>query len=145
MAALPQVAFEENAILPRHARKCNRLVAAKACCCPFSTLITWNSHCRCRTVQYHQQDKLEAKTMTYKGTVQNGVILIDGDVRLPEGAEVQIELADDAHPTADTSGEPTIGQKLAALGRWAETQPSDLPEDLAINHDHYLHGLPKKS
>jgi hypothetical protein len=83
--------------------------------------------------------------MTYHGTVQNGVILIDGGVRLPEGAEVQIELADGAQPTADTGGEPTIGQKLAALGRWAETQPCDLPEDVAINHDHYLYGLPNES
>jgi hypothetical protein len=38
----------------------------------------------------------------------------------------------------------SIGQKLADLGRWAETQPCDWPEDLAKNHDHYLHGLPKK-
>lgn len=83
--------------------------------------------------------------MTYKGTVQNGVILVEEGVRLPEGAEVQIELADSAQPPTDTSGEPTIGQKLAALGRWAETQPCDLPSDLAANHDYYLHGVPKRS
>ena len=83
--------------------------------------------------------------MTYKGTVQNGVVLIDGGVCLPEGAEVQIELTDGAQPTADTSGEPTIWQKLAALARKYESLPCDLPEDLAENHDHYLHGLPKTS
>ncbi|MCI0492845.1 MAG: hypothetical protein L0Z07_07905 [Planctomycetes bacterium] len=82
--------------------------------------------------------------MTYQGTVQNGVILIDGGVRLPEGAEVRIEIADGVQPRADTSGEPTIGQKLAALARKYENLPCDLPEDLAINHDHYLHGLPKR-
>jgi hypothetical protein len=82
--------------------------------------------------------------MTYKGTVQNGVILVEGGVQLPEGAEVQIELPDRAQPANEKTGEPSIGQKLAALGRWAETQPCDLPEDLAINHDHYLHGLPKR-
>jgi hypothetical protein len=64
--------------------------------------------------------------------------------RLPEGAEVQIELADGAEPTTNKPGEPTIWQKLADLGRWAETLPTDLPEDLAINHDHYLHGTPKR-
>jgi hypothetical protein len=83
--------------------------------------------------------------MTYHGTVQNGVILVEDGVRLPEGAEVQIELAEDANRSADMQNEPTIGQKLAALGRWAETQPCDLPTDLAENHDHYLHGLPKRT
>jgi hypothetical protein len=83
--------------------------------------------------------------MNYKGTVQNCIIMVEGGVRLPEGAEVQIELADGAQPPTDTGGEPTIGQKLAALGRWAESQPCDLPEDLAENHDYYLHGLPKKT
>lgn len=82
--------------------------------------------------------------MTYKGKVQNGIIQVEGGVRLPEGAEVQIELADTAEPEIGKTNEPTIGQKLAALGRWAETQPTDLPEDLALNHDHYLHGVPKR-
>ena len=82
--------------------------------------------------------------MTYQGVVQNGVILIDGGVRLPEGAEVQIELAEVQSPQSTSDDVPTIGQKLAALARWAETQDTDLPEDLAVNHDHYLHGLPKR-
>jgi hypothetical protein len=82
--------------------------------------------------------------MTYKGKVQNGVILVEEGVRLPEGAEVQIELADGVDAASKKIGEPTIWQKLAELGRWAETQPCDLPSDLAANHDHYLHGTPKR-
>jgi hypothetical protein len=84
--------------------------------------------------------------MTYHGTVQNGVILVEGGVRLPEGVEVRIELVDGtaAKPKRPVDNEPTIGQKLAALGRWAETQSCDLPDDLAENHDYYLHGLPKR-
>jgi hypothetical protein len=83
--------------------------------------------------------------MTYKGKVQNGVIQVKGDVCLPEGAEVDIELHDFAELTPEeVAKEPTIGQKLAALARWAETQPCDLPSDLAMNHDHYLHGMPKR-
>ncbi len=81
--------------------------------------------------------------MNYKGIVQNGVIEVEGGVRLPEGAAVQIELAVE-EPAAKQDGEPTIWQKLAELGRWAETIPTDLPEDLAANHDHYLHGTPKR-
>jgi hypothetical protein len=83
--------------------------------------------------------------MTYKGKVQNGVIEVEGGVRLPEGATVQIELlVDEEKSTFQIGNEPTIGQKMAALGRWAETLPTDLPEDLAANHDHYLHGTPKR-
>lgn len=84
--------------------------------------------------------------MTYHGTVQNGVIRVDGDVTLPEGIEVRIEVlnGEEAKSPAAQDKEPTIGQKLAELGRWAETQPCDLPEDLAVNHDHYLYGVPKK-
>jgi hypothetical protein len=79
--------------------------------------------------------------MTYEGTVQNGVIVLAHGQFLPEGAVVQItprilpEKAEDAKP---------IGQVLAELAEWAETQPCDLPSDLAINHDHYLYGVPKR-
>jgi hypothetical protein len=82
--------------------------------------------------------------MSYKGKVQNGVILVAGEVRLPEGAEVDIELVEPLEATVGDDGQPTIWQKLADLARWAETQPTDLPSDLAINHDHYLHGMPKR-
>ena len=81
--------------------------------------------------------------MTYRGKVQNGVIQIANGVRLPEGADVQIEL-DEPEPVVRPGEQPTIWQKLAALGRWAETQPTNLPQDLAENHDHYLHGTPKR-
>lgn len=77
--------------------------------------------------------------MTYRGTVRGGVIVLPADVALPEGAAVEVVVPDDT-PTPT----PTIWSKLADLGRWAETQPTDLPSDLAENHDHYLHGLPKR-
>jgi hypothetical protein len=37
----------------------------------------------------------------------------------------------------------TAGLAFALLGRWAEMLPTDLPPDLARQHDHYLHGRPK--
>lgn len=40
---------------------------------------------------------------------------------------------------------PTIWDTLSDLGRWAETLETQLPMDLAANHDHYLHGLPKRT
>lgn len=91
--------------------------------------------------------------MTYHGTVQNGMVVLHG-VTLPDGTPVTVVPSSrtayeaDAkvpQPPTNMGGDLTIGQKLAALGRWAETQPCDLPEDLAENHDHYVHGAPRRS
>jgi hypothetical protein len=82
--------------------------------------------------------------MTYRGIVQNGVIVLHGQARLPDGTEVSIVPSVQAESPDKGDDEPTIWQKLSDLGRWAETQPCDLPEDLAANHDHYLHNLPKR-
>jgi len=84
--------------------------------------------------------------MTYHGTVQNGAILVDGGVTLPDGVAVRIEIVNgvEGRSPSPQSTEPTIGQKLASLARKFESLPCDLPSDLAANHDHYLYGLPKQ-
>jgi len=82
--------------------------------------------------------------MTYHGTVQNGIVVLDNGVTLPDGTPVTV-VPITATPSKETDGaEPTIWQKLADLGRRVESEPCDLPADLAENHDHYLHGLPKR-
>lgn len=76
--------------------------------------------------------------MAYDGTVQDGVIVLaDGNI-LPEGMKVQVTTS--PVPIETACSEKPIGEVLYELAVWAETQPCDLPEDLAINHDHYLHG-----
>jgi hypothetical protein len=79
--------------------------------------------------------------MTYEGTVQNGVVVLGGGTTLPEGTKVTVV------PVQSDSGDPerSIWEKFEKLARWAESQPCDLPADLARNHDFYLHGLPKTS
>ena len=68
-------------------------------------------------------------------------MVLPEDVTLPEGADVVVMLPD-AEPMR--SAESSIWTKLSDLGRWAGDHPTDLPTDLAANHDHYLHGLPKR-
>ncbi|MBX6314102.1 MAG: hypothetical protein IRY99_14485 [Isosphaeraceae bacterium] len=68
-------------------------------------------------------------------------MVLPAGVALPEGAEVVV-IVPESEPTKVEA--PGIWAKLADLGRWAETLPSDLPPDLAENHDHYLHGLPRR-
>lgn len=79
--------------------------------------------------------------MTVRGTVRGGVVVLPAGVDLPEGAEVEVTLPVDR---TEAPAKPTIWDKLGALGEWAETFPTDLPSDLSANHDHYLHGLPKR-
>lgn len=71
--------------------------------------------------------------MTYRGHVKNGEIKLDEPVQLPEGTEVQVVVQ---------SGEDqsTIWDKLRGMAGTAEG-----PEDWARNHDHYLHGTPKRT
>jgi hypothetical protein len=82
--------------------------------------------------------------MTYHGTVQNGNIVLENGALLPEGTHVTVVPLSRLEQQRDVSDTATIWQKLADLGRQVELEPCDLPADLAENHDHYLHGLPKR-
>jgi len=82
--------------------------------------------------------------MTYFGRIENGAVIFDDDAPLPEGARVEVQVANPDEQRKDAHAQ-TIWQSLAALGKSAEGAPCDLPEDLAANHDHYLHGLPKRT
>jgi hypothetical protein len=62
---------------------------------------------------------------------------------MPEGTVVVIRpLPAAATPPAAS---PSLGERLAALGRSMSGRPCNLPSDLAANHDHYLHGLRKRA
>ena len=71
--------------------------------------------------------------MTISGTIQNGVVVLDQPAQVPDGTRVEVVLAPEA------TGEPT----LRGLLKFAGTI-SDLPPDFADQHDHYIHGTPKK-
>ena len=71
--------------------------------------------------------------MTYRGHVKDGQVVLDQPSQLPEGAEVDVALVE-----ADKK-QPTIGQKLLKLAGTI-----DGPPDWARNHDHYIHGTPKR-
>ena len=73
--------------------------------------------------------------MTLEGTVVNGIIVVDQPALLPEGARVEVRLKEQATP----HGEPTLLNLLKLAGT-----AKDLPEDVAAQHDHYIHGTPKR-
>ena len=71
--------------------------------------------------------------MELTGHVAGGVVVFDADAQLPEGTLVRIL------PVA--SPEPkTLAQRLQnVIGK-----ATDLPPDMAAQHDHYIHGVPKR-
>ena len=79
--------------------------------------------------------------MVYRGHVQNGVIVVDDPVTLPEGLKVAIELlSGGAENSPPDDNDLSLGQKLLKYAGKA----TGLPPDAAYNHDHYLYGTPKK-
>ena len=73
--------------------------------------------------------------MTYRGKVANGVVVLEDPQALPEGTVVAVEPVKEL--TEDSESLPAMLLRHAGKGK-------GLPTDLARNHDHYLHGTPRK-
>ena len=71
--------------------------------------------------------------MLLEGTIKNGTIVLDQPSSLPDGARVEVELK----PIAKAP--PTFIDLLEFAG----CMP-DMPADFAAQHDHYIHGTPKR-
>jgi hypothetical protein len=79
--------------------------------------------------------------MELAGVVQNGVIIPENGAALPEGARVRIILEPVEGTIKQASGAASpLGEILLKHAGKAQ----GLPEDLAEQHDHYLHGTPKR-
>ncbi len=72
--------------------------------------------------------------MSFEGHVQNGIIVLDDGRQLADGTRVQVIVRD--APAAKA----TLRDRLLKLAGTVD----DLPADMARNHDHYIHGGPKR-
>jgi hypothetical protein len=72
--------------------------------------------------------------MNVLGTVMNGVVILDNGHHIPEGTRVEVTIKPSSK-AASPLGEILLRHAGRATG---------LPEDLAEQHDHYLHGKPKR-
>ena len=79
--------------------------------------------------------------MTYRGRVKNGTIVLDDPAALPEGTVVDVSPVETASVQAK---EGTPGVTLYDRLKDVIGSVTGLPPDFARNHDHYLHGTPKK-
>lgn len=79
--------------------------------------------------------------MIYHGHIENGHVLLDESVTLPEGAAVTVELRP-ASGSVD-KGQSPHSEARARLLKFAGIV-KDLPPDAARNLDHYLYGYPQQ-
>lgn len=75
--------------------------------------------------------------MCYSGRIQNGVVVLDNGAELAEGTVVRVEV-ETTQPAGGQAaqGHPRLMKLAGAL--------KEMPSDLARNHDHYVHGQPKR-
>jgi hypothetical protein len=81
--------------------------------------------------------------MTVKGVVRGGVVVLENSANLRDGTEVTIEIP--SPPTADPGVDAAAVLTLYERVRDFVGIADGLPQDMAENHDHYVHGRPKKS
>lgn len=77
--------------------------------------------------------------MIIEGVVQGGVVILDTPASLADGTRVTVV------PAAPSNGNatPAIGSTAQMLLKYVGVGDT-LPEDMARNHDHYLHGRDKR-
>lgn len=83
--------------------------------------------------------------MTYRGHIKNGMVVLDGEVTLPEGCEVRVDVlatpaSDTTHEAESDEGGKNGRQRLVRYAGIAK----DMPADAARNLDHYLYGHPRQ-
>jgi hypothetical protein len=79
--------------------------------------------------------------MTFEGHIENGQIVLDQEAPHLDGMKVRVEiLQNEISPQNGTDELPSLYERMKGFVGTVE----GLPEDFAINHDHYLHGQPKR-
>jgi hypothetical protein len=81
--------------------------------------------------------------MTLRGRIKNGGVVFDEPPPLPEGTEVLVQAVGEPAGTGDRAAQastPTLYERYKGFIGAAE----GLPEDFADEHDHYIHGTPKR-
>lgn len=73
--------------------------------------------------------------MSYTGIIENGVVRLPSEAGWVDGTPVRIEKIE----------APQDRNELTRKLRQIAAQLDGLPEDWAREHDHYIHGTPKRA
>lgn len=76
--------------------------------------------------------------MTCSGYVKDGVVVLDSPDALPDGARVMVAVIQGG--AVEPNAIPSLYEQMESFVGILD----GLPADLADNHDHYIHGCPKK-
>ena len=79
--------------------------------------------------------------MTIRGRIRNRSVVLDEPAALPDGTLVEVSTVDAV--TADPAAQPPGPTLYDRYKRFIGAAPG-LPPDLAAEHDHYIHGTPKR-
>lgn len=74
--------------------------------------------------------------MTLRGRIKGGAVVLDEPTTLPDGTPVEVR-------TVEAAAGPA-GQTLYERYKTFIGAAGGLPEDFAEEHDHYIHGTPKR-
>jgi hypothetical protein len=92
------------------------------------------------------KDREMIENLSYRGRIRNGVVVLYPPADLAEGSEVEVRPIggggerDNGAPARQTTGAATLFDRYHDVIGIAE----GLPPDFALNHDHYIHGTPKR-
>ena len=78
--------------------------------------------------------------MSFDGVMRDGKVVFDGPAPLPDGTPVRVEPVAAPRPDPPAGPIPPLSERLKNV----RGKAVGLPEDLSVNLDHYLYGLPKQ-
>lgn len=78
--------------------------------------------------------------MSFEGTFVNGAVVFNDPPRIAEGAVVEVSVKQVPEKIELPLGS-TLGQRMMKLAGIAK----GLPEDMAEEHDHYIHGTSRRT
>jgi hypothetical protein len=78
--------------------------------------------------------------MTYEGRVENGVVVLEPGAHLREGMHVRVEPVPEMETPAASQEVRHLREGLLEFSGTVKGGPTDL----ARNHDHYVHGTPRR-
>lgn len=78
--------------------------------------------------------------MMLEGHIEDGHVVLDTPVVLPDGTKVTVSVQSEGDKAKSEVELPSLYERLKSVAGKAK----GLPADLALNHDHYLHGQPKR-
>ena len=78
--------------------------------------------------------------MTFRGHIKDGTVVLDEPTTLPDGTPVEVRAVEPSAPLDSPEAGPTLYERYKDFIGIAE----GLPEDMAEEHDHYIHGTPRR-